>query len=201
MYSDGRRLPKSPDVSCHRTERLTLSNIVTMNKMGALNIIRCPDFLVENSVFMRPQISNFMVRNEADEPFAFHNNIFTDMLQKKAELNINLFTIDRSRGGMSMNNNVFLLREFPPETRHLIGSSTASDLASQITNPVFVDPQFQLIVDLVAGGANQPAFSPDRFAGNLSLDYEFDDFFATEPDVVSAGIGLDPSLFENGIPR
>ncbi len=193
------------DITAHDVENLLISNIVSVNKFGgALYLLHCPNVRVEHSVLLRPQINSVLLRNEADQPSIWDDNIFTDNLKKKADLNIQMLTADRSMTGMLMTNNVFQIRSFPVETREVFYSTmTLPEAASRgiVVDYLVTDPQYAGIVELIDGGEDPPSFPPDRFAGRLDLEFDFGLFFATDPEVVSRDIGLRPELFEGGLPN
>ena len=74
---------------------------------------------------------------------------------------------------------------------------------------VFADPEFQGVIDFLDAGGElslyddgQPPFPPDSL-WSLEQPFTFRTWFATNPDVVSAGIGLDQSQFDavTGLPN
>ncbi len=61
--------------------------------------------------------------------------------------------------------------------------------------------QCQDLSDLIAKGEDVGSFSPDRLMAE-DVPFDFRTFFATDAQVLSAGIGLDPTLFdEDGVPN
>ena len=186
-FADGRGGYSARFIHAWHVQRLSVTNCVILNKMsGAMVIRRSPGFRMAHSVSGRPMISSLYLFNRADEPAAMNRNIFTDMLRKKAKHNIGLF-YGRCP---PMQENCFFVRQFPPSERHLWGESTAADLADRIRDPVFADPKF-------AGDPSPDAagFPPDRMM-HPSLDLHFGSFFATNPKLVEAGIGLRPAAFD-----
>jgi hypothetical protein len=185
-FADGRGGYSARFIAGWYVDDLFIENCVIMNKMsGSMILSRCPDLCMEHTVICRPMITAFHLHNEAGESAEMSHNIFTDMLRKKARLNIMLFYGSCPQ----MRNNCYFLREFLPEERHLFGEKTAADLAEYIQDPVFADPKF----------ADDPSpesegFPPDRMT-HPSVDLDFDSFFATNPVVVERGIGLQPEAF------
>jgi hypothetical protein len=176
-------------VAAWQVDGLGIENCVVLNKMsGSMLLSRCPALLMEHTVICRPMISAFVLRNEPDQPATMNHNIFTDMLAKKAKHNIGLFAVDHRLRCPRMRNNVFFLRCFPPEQRHISGKATASDLKDYIADPLFVDPRF-------AGDSS----SADRFGPDVmmhpNVDLDFDSFFARDPRVIKRGIGLRREAF------
>jgi hypothetical protein len=198
--SDGRAYQDRLIVA-KNVDGLHLENTVDGNKLEGDYFENCPNLLVENSVFVRPMIAAFILRNAADEPSLFRNNIFTDSLALKSDQNIPILIIDGSLGGVVMEDNVFFLRSFTPEERHLTGSSAAYELPDVFVNPLFVDPLFQGVVDLTNAGQEVEAFSPDSLM-SLDVPFSFRTFFATDSEVINRGIGLEASQFDaSGVPR
>jgi len=196
--SDGRGTNTARSVTASFVEHLHISNCVSTNKMsGGMYIVDSPHLRVEHSVFARPMINAFLVRRGNVEA-VFENNIFTDMLEKKAVQNIALFGADGGSEGLRMVNNAHYLRSFPPEERHLLGSTTAFD-TDKITHPLFADPMFKGAVALIEAGVGSE-FMPDRLMHG-DIDFDFETFMATNPKLVERGIGLQPELFENGQPK
>lgn len=178
---------------------LHMTNCVSVNKMSnALYLVDSPHSLVEHTVFMRPLIGAFLVRRSAPEA-TFRNNIFTDSLKKKADANIALLGADGDTDQLVIDDNTFQLRSFGPDQRNLLWGQTAAEL-SVVTNPLFADPQFQGSLDLEAAGVGPYDFWPDRLTWS-DVDYDFDTFMPTNPQVISAGHGLEPDQFDNGLPN
>jgi len=187
-FADGRGGYSARFISALQVDHLAIENCVMMNKMSGSMVLRqCPTLRMEHTVICRPMITCFYLLNEAKHSAVMNHNIFTDMLAKKAKHNIYLFYGRCPQ----MRNNCYFLRQFPPEERHLFGKSTAADLKEHIHDPVFADPKFP--------GDPSPdteGFPPDRLM-QTSLDLDFSSFFATNPEVVKRGIGLQPAAFRD----
>ncbi len=216
VLSDGRTTPDRLVVA-REVDGLHLSNVVDGNKLQGHYLQGCPNLLIEHCVFARPQITAFLLRNTAAEPALIRKNIFTDSLAVKSyqdELgnptNITLLTVDRSRLGVRLEDNVFFLRYYAPSERHLIGTSTYPELADvMLFGTVFIDPQFQGVADLLAAGGvlgpyapSLPPFPPDAPWGTR-VPFTFRTWLATEPSVLSSGAGLEPHRFDavSGLPQ
>jgi hypothetical protein len=158
---------------------------------------RCPDLVIENTVFAEPMIMAFVLRNEKHQKATMKNCIFTDMLEKKAKLNIGVLCCDGEMDGWSTPNTCFFLRDcIPLEQRALDYSRTASQLSEYVIDPVFADPRFAGDPGAKNDPSDKSGFSPDRMM-DRSFKLDFDSFFATNPDVVRRGIGLDPAAFQD----
>ena len=137
-------------------------------------------------------ISSFYLRNDTNQTANMDNNIFADMLQKKAIMNISLFTVDYYKDAFRQKNNCYLFRCFPPEERAIMGTNSVLFFKEHFEAPLFADPQF-------AGDpnpTNTAGFPPDRMM-DPGLKLDFNSFFATNPEVVKRGIGLQPEAFKD----
>lgn len=215
VLSDGRttgcRLVVAKNV-----DGLQLTNTVDGNKLEGLYLENCPNLRIENTVFARPMIAAFILRNQASEPALIRNCIFTDSLAVKSYQdtlgnpnNVYLIVIDASLAGVVMQNNLFFLRYFSPQDRHLINSSGYDALENVVLfDTMFADPVFQGVMDLLDSGGtlspydpDLPPFPPDSL-WSMSQPFTFRTWFATDAAVMSAGIGLDQTLFDavTGLP-
>uniref|UniRef100_UPI0035684F96 hypothetical protein n=1 Tax=Roseovarius sp. TaxID=1486281 RepID=UPI0035684F96 len=199
--SDGRGNGKARNVSAHEVENLLLSNLVAINKFGgAVRATNAPGLRLEHSVFVRPQIATVHIRNADDEVSTLENNIFTDMLKKKSDQNIGLFTVDRSTKAHRQINNLYFIRSFAPEDRALLyGGATASDRPDVFIDPQFGDPVFAGALELIDDG-RKTEFMPDLMTHSY-LDYTFEHFFPTDAGIVAHGVGLQPDQFVDGNPK
>lgn len=187
-FSDGRGTYSSRFVTAHEVEDLTIRNSVTLNKFSGLYFRGCPNLLMERVVFARPMIACFILRNDADQPATLRHCILTDMLLKKAKQNIWLMVCDWRLGCPRMENCGFFIRLFTPETRRITQNRTAPELTEYMPDPLFGDPQFAGVPEDAEGFAVEAMM-------NQRLDLDFHSFFATNPEYVSRGIGLDPEAF------
>ena len=216
VLSDGRTTGDRLVVA-KNVDGLRLSNTVDGNKLEGHYFENCPNLVIEHSVFARPMIAAFILRNAADEPALIHHNIFTDSLAVKSYRdtldnpnNISLLIVDGDTDAVVLKNNLFFLRYFGPRERHLVGDSGYGELENVLLfETVFGDPLFQGVVDLLAAGGTLtryddelPPFSPDSL-WSMDRPFNFRTWFATDPAVISAGIGLDPSQFDaaTGLPN
>ena len=203
-FSDGRAGYTAFFVRASQIRNLTIQNCVMTNKMGgAIMIENCPGLSVTNTVFARPMIAAFVLRNNTNEIAKMDNNIFTDMMQKKAVQNFDMFMVDGELPGFSQNNNCYFVREFPPDKRILVAGKTYLQQPERIRNPLFVDPQFagnvgrptsELSPEYFASGRPGGEYSPEYFM-NPEVPLDFNTFFATNQDVLSRGMGLQPEAF------
>ena len=195
-FSEGRGGYTARSVTACNVANLRIQNCVNTNKFGGpMAFDNCPDLRIENTVFVEPMISAFILRNQLNEKATMENNIFTDMMEKKAALNIPLFISDSYLPCPEMRNNCYQLRCFPPAERMLFGNKTIGQLEKYISTPLFADPQFAGDPGVKGKPADKTGFAPDRML-ELDLKLDFDSFFATNPEVVKRGIGLQREAFK-----
>jgi hypothetical protein len=178
---------------------LHMSNCVSVFKMSnAIYLNNSHHARFEHNVFYIPMIRVALVRGSNDA--TFENNIFTDPLEKKVLPNHSFFYVDGGSQGLKVRDNTFYLRDiFSPSERHIVGERTAAE-ASSVSDAFFADPVFQLGLDLEAQGEGPYDFWPDRGKWD-DIDYDFEKFMATNPEVISRDHGLEPDQFVDGLPN
>jgi len=196
-FSEGRGGYSAYPVSAFHVEDLVIRNCVNTYKFGGMYFWRCPNLLIEHSVFAEPMIMAFVLRNEKDQKSTMRNCIFTDMLEKKAKINLGILCCDGAMDAFRQENNCYFLRDcIPLAERSLQGNLTLDRLGAHIAKPLFVDPLFAGD----PGAANNPqdksGFSPDRMM-NPGLKLDFDSFFVNHPDLKQRRIGLQPEAFDD----
>jgi hypothetical protein len=200
-FSEGRGGYSARFMVAWFVDDLLVQNCVTMNKMsGAFWMIKCLNTRLSHSVIARPLISAIEFHNDpsfmvpypkSTKALFLTRNIFTDMLEKKARLNIAL--ISGSLDLMEFRDNCFLLRSFPPSQRAIFDKTPLPQFEAKYgaTQSVYADPSF-------AGDpspTNTAGFAPDRLM-DPTLKLDFDSFFATNPEMAKRGIGLQPEAFK-----
>ena len=216
VRSDGRTTGDRLVVA-KNVDGLRLTNTVDGNKLEGHYFENCPHLVIENSVFARPMIAAFILRNYGSETAQINNCIFTDSLAVKSYQdtlgnpnNVYLLVIDGSTAGVVMEDNLFFLRYFSPSERHLINDEGYDALNNVVLlRTVFGDPAFQGVADFLAAGGTLdlyddalPPFPPDSL-WSMNEPFTFRTWFATDAAVVNAGIGLDQSQFDTatGLPN
>lgn len=76
------------------------------------------------------------------------------------------------------------------------GPRTASQLGQSIQSPLFADPLFAGDPGVAGKPADKSGFSPDRMM-EPGLKLDFDSFFATNPELLQRGIGLQREAFKD----
>ncbi len=162
-----------------------IENCVVVNAMGsALEIYwNSPRVVVRNNVFLRNHINQISphVRgpriSSPSDGVVIENNIILDNLLVKVHANL-----VGTGGAVTYRNNLFYLR---PERQNIPTEAVA----------LLADPQFAWTVgrELVNSRGGPVSFI-DLLAGSRNLD--FADLFATNPEAVERGIGLQPEAFK-----
>lgn len=196
-FSEGRGGYSAYPVSAYYVEDLVIRNCVNTYKFGGMYFWRCPNLLIENTVFAEPMIMAFVLRNEKDQKSAMRNCIFTDMLDKKARLNLGILCCDGAIDGFRQDSNCYFLRDcIPLAERALQGNQTVSQLSQYVIDPVFLDPLFAGDPGARNNPQDKSGFSPDRMMdSNVKVD--FNSFYTTHPQLIERGIGLQPAAFHD----
>jgi hypothetical protein len=196
-FSEGRGGYSAYPVTALHIEDLAIRNCVNTYKFGGMYFWRCPNLLIENTVFAEPMIMAFVLRNEKHQKAMMKNCIFTDMLEKKAKLNLGVLCCDGEIDGFLNQNNCYLLRTcFPLEQRALQGNMPIGQLGKYILAPLFADPQFAGDPGVKDNPQDKSGFPPDRMM-DLTLKLDFDSFFATNPELIHRDIGLQREAFKD----
>lgn len=199
-FLDGRGWGSSSGLAHARhCKDFVVENSVMLNCMGRLQIYwNSPRTRIRHNVFLRnfithvaPHIRGNRIQNDEDQ-CRFEHNIVTDNLQKKIHVGLGVNAENR--------HNAFYLR-VPPEQRTWSrrGESTFADMLADLgpdDQTLVANPQFRatLAMDKV-NDEGEPIFLADRLIHKRDLD--FPDLFATHPDLVEHGIGLEPEAFED----
>ena len=184
-------------VCAWNSENLRISNCVIARGFDGLEITSCPGFLLENNVFVCNLIQTTKLATKA----TVRNNIFADSIPSKVKVPLQQYG---AQHGIEDRNNCYFLR-VPDEERQLFWvlnfaegaekpSHTRMSLAEydrrvQVTGSILADPRFPAVQRLAP--AKVAPFPLDSLAGFL----DFPDVFATNPEVVSRGMGLQPEVF------
>ncbi|MCE9530498.1 MAG: hypothetical protein K8T89_05115 [Planctomycetes bacterium] len=196
-FSEGRGTYTASSVVAFYVENLHIKNCVNTYKMtGAMYLYRCPNLLIENTVFAAPMVMSFVLRNEKTQKATMTNCVFTDMLEKKAKFNIALLCVDGYVDSFRHRNNCYFVRVFSPEERILLGNSPIGKLSEYISEPLFADPQFAGDPGVKGNPKDKSGHGPDRMM-DAGLKLDFNSFFATNPDLIKRGIGLQPEAFKD----
>ena len=190
-------------IVARETERLTLDNVACFNHFNPLYLHYVKDTVVNHSVIARPWIYAMILYLPFDAPEAiarFNQTIFTDSFEMKAEQNIPLFYSGTE--SFVQSSCAYVLRdEHTPEWRALTTDTPYTAAPDSYLNPLFVNPQFAAVVDLIeAGTVDVSEFPADAL---MSVDeLNFDSFYATNATVTAESVGLEPGRFgADGVPN
>lgn len=194
-FSEGRGGYSASPVAAFHIENLTIRNCVNTYKFGGMYFWRCPNLVIENTVFAEPMIMAFVLRNEKDQKATLRNCIFTDMLDKKARLNLGILCCDGAQDSFVSQNDCYYLRDcIPLAERHLNSSQTATLMGKHLLDPLFANPQLAGDPGVKGNPQDKSGFAPDRMM-EPTLRLDFDSFFATNPEVLKRDMGLQPAAF------
>lgn len=211
-------------VSAFECAGLTIGNCVAANSFyGNLYLVKCPDAVIENNVLIRSLIMELVLVNEPGQKVTLKKNIITDNTPRKVK--VPLLEVS-SMTSLEEANNCYYLR-IPVDERKLISlydpvayeraavafglkPAAFSELVEsfdQLTLPQYQkasgnktsfakDPLLKGTFGMKRMDENgNPLFLAGRLLGKKDLD--FNDFFATNPEVVNRGIGLIPKDFKD----
>lgn len=196
-FSEGRGGYSANPVSAFYIDGLLIQNCVNTYKFGGMYFWRCPNLVIQNTVFAEPMIMAFVHRNEKKQKATMENCIFTDMLDKKARLNIGVLCCDGEIDSFLQRNNNYFLRDcIPLEQRALDGTRTLKQLGEHVLEPLFADPLFAGDPGVAGNPKDKSGFSPDRMM-DAGFKADFDTFFTTNPELIKRGIGLQPEAFKD----
>jgi hypothetical protein len=200
-------------VSAAGCEDLVIRNCVAIGAMnGNLTLAQCPDALVENNVLLRSRIQQCCFFNLEEQKIFFRNNIITD--NQPTKVVACMFEIPRMVSLVESNNCYFL--RIPKEERRMflfyrnekapmpytftnLSQITLLEYQRRLgeTNSIAADPNFRAALEMkeAVDRNGKPIFFADHVLGKKGLD--FPDLFATDPEVVRRGIGLQPEAFSD----
>ena len=205
---------------------LLVRNCVTANGFGMIRLRLCPDWRIENNLFLRPWISVMDYVNTPEQNGIFTKNIVTDNLSYKTHAA--LFAVARFES-FAEKDNCYFFRVPEAERKPFMfyGTAAYGRYAEYGVTTDFKEPP--VIVDNPDGTENNPqmtlkeyqamvgdtgSYAGDpRFAGVANMtggrggamfeallgrrDLDFPDTFATDPKAVEKGIGLQPEAFKD----
>lgn len=216
---DGRGVMYSPSIlSADSCADLLMKNCVVMNSMDRARVVNSPRVRIENSVFFRNLISCLLVENHFDQQVVVARNLFTDVLPNKFGAPT---VVTGRRESLLLEDNCFFVRPTEDEkTLVMIYSDEAFErvrigfLMGEVreeypvleeivrltlktlpdfygeTGSFIADPGFPVLADREGEGV----YAPDRL-GDRAVD--FNSFFATNPEVMERGAGLQPAAFDD----
>jgi len=175
------------------TKNLTISNCVSILAPDGVEVTKCPDFRIEHSVFIMTMISNVKLAT----PATLADNIFCDSGEFKSLAKI-VLQLYNNTGVVRDQNNCYYFR-LPDEERvaFVLEWPERISLAElkkrqPETDSIIADPQFAIMATLPE--KRRKPFTVDAlYEDGGKLD--FPDLFATNPEVMARGMGLQPAAF------
>jgi len=164
----------------HDCAGLHARNCVFMHSMEATMFHHCPDLLVENSVFISPLITHLHVYNNATEPASVRRCIFGENTRAK----VHICFVHLASGTVEADN-CFYTR-WPETERLVINNLTLPEYRADVgdTGSLVANPHL-------------PGALGFRQGWQQVQNKDFDGLFATNPEVVLRGIGLQPEAFRD----
>ena len=187
---------------------VSVRNCVIIGGFYNMCVSGCPEMRVENSVFAGHLIQALSMSNGKDEKFYFRKNIVTDSSPFKVKVQV--FEMGSARPFIDEGNcyylrlpdeerKMFLFAAWDPEWKYSIGRISLAEYRAMIrpTDSIFADPQLRETADMkpVEVKGVKEYYLGDRIGTKKDLD--FPDLFATNPEVVRRGIGLQPEAFKD----
>ncbi len=224
-FHDGRGAGYPPGMieARHTTDLLLKNNVICDSMGGGVSFAGCPDIRIENNVFLRNKIQNISEAvNQPDQPAYVRNNIFTDNLPSK--VGGGLIAVGKVES-FKEDNNCYFMRIPIEERRVFIfygpfeyaRSAAAYRIQEGYPDPAVTEmiritlPEYiarfnpdstSIAADPLFAGAfgfdkpgdsEPPAYVVDQLMRNSDLD--FNDLFATNPEVIERNIGLQAEAF------
>ncbi|MFA7158055.1 MAG: right-handed parallel beta-helix repeat-containing protein [Kiritimatiellia bacterium] len=173
---------------------LLVKNCIGMYGFGASTVSQCPGFRMENSLVVHNQIGGIgagispHAMRGPEDAMVFRNNIFVDCQASKVDVEV---SPSAQKGAVRLENNAhFLMPQRRTERRRCL-----AEFAEEVVceGGILCDPRF-------AGLKNSKGDITGRggaIIGILDRPLTFTDFFATHPEFVKRGIGLNPEDFKD----
>jgi hypothetical protein len=177
------------------TPNLTVSNCASILAPDSIVATNCPNLKIENSVFLLTMICNLRLDTDA----TLTSNIFCDSGQYKALAKVQL-QIYRGGGAVQDRNNCYYFRLPDGErTAFIVKWPDKISLAGlkslqPETDSYIADPQFAILNKVPE--KDRKEFTVDALY-KLGNDMDFSGLFATNPEVIARGSGLQPDAFRD----
>ena len=221
-FYDGRSGYSPSFVMAYGCPGLAVRNCAILSSFyGNLYLVKCPDAVIENNALIRSLIQQCIFVNEPGQQVYLKKNIITDNVPHKVM--VGLVEV-ATRASLVEADNAYYFRIPPAERKAFMfydpvaygrtvegyGLKPVDDaqLAESLvqmtlaeyqrlsgnTSSLAVNPGFAAVADAAETDAEgKTVFLVDRLLGKKDLD--FPDLFATHPEIVKRGIGLQPEAF------
>jgi hypothetical protein len=167
-----------PNMIVSQCDGVLVKNCIFGSSMGSTGFSRCPNLRVENNVFISPLITHIGIGNADNEPSILANNIFTENTRGKVQVcfvGISKTTVE--------SNNCFYIR-WPENERNVINNQTLPEYrVGRQSDSIAANPMMPGTTGWTQG------WGPGRG--------DFNELFATNPEIVKRGIGLQPEAFRD----
>ena len=227
-FHDGRGQSYSPGliIAMHSRNTLVRNCVIAASMGGGISFAGCPDFRIENNVFLRNLISNLSeAMNEPHQKFFLTKNVITDNLRVKTHQPF--FAIGKIESMVESANCYFLRIPDKKKRMFLFYGTFAYDRAAkayrvgtEFSQPPVIKKltrmsleEYQRRFDPLSGSA----VADPRFRATLGMqrtdakgrkvyvvdrlaakkDLDFPDLFVTHPELVKRGVGLRPEAFRD----
>ena len=187
-----------------------MENCVVTGGFSGLQFYNCPDTRLEHNVVFRNYIQQVVLDNQPGEKFCLSRNIFGDSLPRKA--GVQMFEAPWVESVIEEDNCYYL--RMPDEERRMflfyrneefgkgifarrLSLAAYKERINPNTNSIVADPNFRVVPELNVSGVRDPGYFGDRIVSSRQLDLDFKDVFATDPDVLRLGAGLQPEAFQD----
>jgi hypothetical protein len=165
-------------VNASESPEMLIRNCVLHGGWTSVALSRCPDSRVENNVF----IMTILRQLTCDSPTIARRNIFCECIRNKTHQ-----TLLELSPNVTESDNCFYLRW--PEDEKLA-----------VNNRTLPEHRVRTGSNALAANPMMPG-TPGRLQGwQQSSDKDFDGFFATNPELILRGIGLQPEAFSDFFP-
>ncbi len=192
-FHDGREPGYDPELlTASSVDNLVVKNCVTLRGWDGIGLRNVTNVLIENNVFVQPNIRTIPGSFPDREQVRIKNNILTDNLASKR----NAFLV---REGTLLENNCFWLR-FPEEERSVFGGGSGGRSLKSYNEEFTVEEEnFVANPRFVALEEDEEDTPTNGFFDGAILrkGNDFPDFFTTHPDLIERGIGLIPEDFDD----
>ena len=161
---------------------ILVRNCVFMHSMTSTSFTNCSGLRIENNVFVSPLIHHLLIHARIEDSYSVKSNVFGENTRGKAHIPFTAM-------GKSQSNNCFYTR-WPEQDRKVISGYLSDGVTL---------PEYRVLVretdSFVANPQMPGALGFRQGWGPAIPNKDFNGLFATNPEVVKRGIGLQPEAF------
>ena len=163
---------------------ILVRNCVFMHSMTSTSFTNCSGLRIENNAFISPLIHHLLIHTRREDSYSVKNNIFAENTRGKAHIPFTAI-------GKSQSNNCFYTR-WSHQDRKVIGGYLSDGVTL---------PEYRVLVketDSFVANPQMPGALGFRQGWGPGIpNKDFNGLFATNPEVVKRGIGLQPEAFRD----